>query len=267
MPQTHRFLLHRDGPALWAAHKPLAEVLELKHTTPAQTWEGTFQGNPTAPGGVVFKRKWFRGAPTVTNAPGIYGKRFDARDSGLVNLVVARWISWDTALKDDEDNAYNACTVGELTADYRMLTREVWREHMEFPELTDAIERFARIHNADGKLRGVLIEDKASGTSAYQTLMASAKDWLKPLLVAFQPIGDKVQRATQASVWCANGSVLLPQPSAAVPWLQDFEDELFTFPGSKFKDMVDSFAQLILFIENLLAEGLRARASMLGAVT
>lgn len=251
MPQTFRLLLHRDGPALWAAHKPLAEVFELKLTTPAQTWEGTFQGNPTAPGGVIYKRKWFR------------ANRFDARDSAVANLVVARWHSWDTALKDEEENAYSALTVGELTADYRMLTREVWRERLEFPDLTDAIERFARIYNADGKLRGVIIEDKASGTSAYQTLMASAKDWLKPLFVAFQPVGDKEQRARQASVWCANNSVLLPHPSDAAPWLQDFEDELFTFPGSKFKDMADSFAQLILFIENLLAEGLRARASTL----
>lgn len=247
MPQTHRLLLHRDGPALWAAHKPLDEVLELKQTTPEQTWQGTYQGNPTAPGGVIFKRKWFR------------ENRFDAADIGLSNLVIARWISWDTAMKDDEANAYTACTVGELMPDYRLLTREVWRDRLEFPDLPDAIERFARLYGDDGKLRGVLIEDKASGTSAYQTLMATANDALKQLLIAFQPVGDKPQRATQAAVWCKNNSVLLPHPSHAVMWLKDFEDELLSFPGSKFKDQVDSFAQLILYVENLLAEGLRAR--------
>jgi hypothetical protein len=44
-----------------------------------------------------------------------------------------------------------------------------------------------------------------------------------------------------------------------VPWLLDFETELFTFPLSAFKDQVDALAQLILFVENLLAEGWRAR--------
>jgi hypothetical protein len=53
--------------------------------------------------------------------------------------------------------------------------------------------------------------------------------------------------------------VLLPAPSELSPWLVDFEDELFTFPGSEFMDQVDAFSQLILYTENLLAEGWRAR--------
>lgn len=247
MPQTYRYLLHRNGPALWAEHKPLVEVLELQATTPPAIWEGTYQGNPTAPGGVIFKRKWWR------------NNRYDAADKGIQNLVIARWISWDTAMKDEEENAYTACNVGELMPDYRLNLREVFRERLEFPDLPDMIDRFTRRYNVDGKLRGVIIEDKASGTSAYQTLMASAKQAIRRILIAFQPVGDKEQRAQQASVWCKNGSVLLPMPSAAVPWLADFEDEILTFPNSKFKDQVDSFCQLILYVENLLAEGWRAR--------
>jgi hypothetical protein len=39
----------------------------------------------------------------------------------------------------------------------------------------------------------------------------------------------------------------------------DFEDELFDFPNSAFMDQVDAFSQLIIYTENLLAEGWRAR--------
>lgn len=248
MPQTYRYLLHSNGPALWPEYKPLAEVLELESTTPAGIWAGTYQGNPTPPSGTVFERAWWGS-----------DRRFDAGDHRLVNLCVARWQSWDTALKDDEANAYSVCTVGELTPDYRLLLRQVYRERLQFPALPEEIARMARMYNVDGKLKNVIIEDKASGISAYQTLQAGAEDWLANILVAFQPSGDKETRAKQAAVWCRNGCVLLPHPSEHVPWLMDFEDELFSFPGSSFKDQVDSFGQLILWTENLLAAGLRAR--------
>jgi phage terminase large subunit-like protein len=152
MPQTYRFPLHQQGPALWPEHKPLLEVLELKATTPIGVWEGTYQGHPTPPAGTVFQREWWKA-----------GTRFDASDRKLVNSCVARWMSWDTGLKDKEDNAYTACVVGELWPDYRMAMREVWRDRLTFPNLPPKIEMLARKHNQDGKLRGILIEDKAKG--------------------------------------------------------------------------------------------------------
>ena len=53
--------------------------------------------------------------------------------------------------------------------------------------------------------------------------------------------------------------VLLPHPGAGAVWLMDFEDELFSFPQSAFLDQVDAFSQLVLFVENYLAEGWAAR--------
>ncbi|MFN8555803.1 MAG: hypothetical protein U0531_00100, partial [Dehalococcoidia bacterium] len=116
MPTTTRVRLHSDGPALWPAMKPLAEVLELKNTTPTVVWETTYQGNPTPPAGTVFLRAWW-------SSP---GARYDAGDLGLRASAVARWISWDTGLKDEDDNAYTAATVGDLMPDYRLLLRTVW---------------------------------------------------------------------------------------------------------------------------------------------
>lgn len=160
-------------------------------------------------------------------------------------------------MKDTNTAAYTSCTVGELLPDYRILIRQVWRDKLEFNALSDAIRQMASLHNRDGKLRNVLIEDKASGISAYQTLSLTAEDWLKPLLVAFQPHGDKENRAQQAAVWCRLDCVVLPHPGPS--WLLDAEDELFGFPQSTYKDQVDSFVQLVLWTENLLSEGYRAR--------
>lgn len=248
MPQFYRYLVHERGPALWAEHKPLSEVLELQATTPPVIWEATYQGNPTPPEGTIFIRSWWGNK-----------NRFDASDPSFANKTIARWISWDTGIKDKEDSAFTAAVVGELQPDYTLLTREVFRERLTFPDLPSVIERLAARYNKDGKLRGIIIEDKASGTSAYQTLLKTADPVLASLLVAFLPTVDKEARAQQAAVWCKQNCVFLPLPSDRVPWLYDFEDELFNFPGTSYKDQVDAFSQLILWTENLLAAGFHAR--------
>lgn len=259
MPALYRYLLHTDYEVvdgqplspLWGAHKPLSEVLELRATTPESIWYGTYQGQPTPPQGSIFMRAWWDGV-----------NRYDHADSRLVNMAVGRWLSWDTGLKDESDSAYTALVVGELLPDYRLVLREVWRDRLQFPDLPEKILQFARYYDRDSKLRGVLIEDKASGISAHQTLSNSTESWLKPLLVPFMPTVDKETRAKQAAVWCKNGCVLLPHPGESCSWLIDFEDELFDFPGSIYKDQVDAFTQLILWTENLLAEGWRMRESV-----
>jgi predicted phage terminase large subunit-like protein len=258
MPVTHRVLLHRDGPALWPEHKPLAEILELQATTPEPIWNAVYQGAPTSPGGSIFKRAYWRNK-----------NRYDSSAANLVRLAsksVARWISFDTAFKDLSDAAYTAWVVGELWPNYQVAIREVGRERLEFPELPQVMGRVVDRYTWDDKLNEVLIEDKASGTSAYQTLMASGSPALRRKLKAFQPVGDKNFRANQAAVWCKNDCVLLPEPSDQVPWLADFEEELFAIPSSQYRDQGDSFAQLIIWIENFLSDGWRARGGTTVAV-
>jgi predicted phage terminase large subunit-like protein len=248
MPATYRYKVHDQGPALWPDHKSLAEVLELKATTPDYIWKSIYQGNPTAAAGTIFHREWWRTK-----------NRYDASDHRKVFGCIGRWLSWDTGLKDTSNSAYTACIVGELWPNYTLAIREVYRERLEFPELPDVIRQINQRYAWDKKTRQVIIEDKASGISAYQTLMAGADKELAGVLVAFNPTTDKITRANQAAVWCRNDCVLLPHPSDSVPWLNDFELELFNAPGSTYMDQVDAFSQLIIWVENYLAQGWHAR--------
>ena len=168
-------------------------------------------------------------------------------------------ISFDTASKDREEHAYTACTVGELTPDYRLIVREVWRDKLQFPDLPDTIRHIAERYNYDGQLRALIIEDKSSGTSAYQTLMRSAPTWLQRILVAFQPSGDKLQRGNQAAVWAKRDCVLLPHPAEGAEWLHEFESELYSFPLSVFKDQADSFNQLIIYVVKFIVGWMAGR--------
>lgn len=256
MPLTHRVLVHDRGPALWPEHKPLSEVLRLRDTTPEYIWHSTYQCVPVAPGGSIFKREWWANGQS----------RFDPDDVALKRRVDRRYISLDTAMTDKTSSDYTACTVGELLIlpgvdqGYVMAIREVWQKRLQFPDLLDAIRRTALSYEADGKTEAVLIEDKNSGISATQTLRSAAEeDWLARLITPWPAIVSKEYRAGQASPWCMNGSVLLPHPAASVPWLPDFEDQLFAFPGAEHDDMVDSFTQLIVYTENLISMGFHKR--------
>jgi phage terminase large subunit-like protein len=221
-------------------------LINLDDITRAQLLEGLWI---TDPAGKPFKREfWANGR-----------NRYHIDDSAIKNKVVARYISFDTAMKEKSTSAYTACVVGELWSDYRVGIREVWRDKLEFPDLPDAILRMANLYNQDGKARAILVEDKSSGTSAYQTLMRSAPAWVKERLIAFQPSGEKLQRWSQAAVWAKRDCIQLPYPSEDTPWLYDFEQEVFSVPESLFLDQADSLAQLIIYLEHLIADGWQAR--------
>lgn len=243
---TYRVLLHRNGPALWPEHKPEEEITELKATTPELIWAGTYQGSPSPPGGFTFRRSWFRNK-----------NRYDPANPPT---VIARFQSWDTAESSSEDAAYTACITAALTADYQLLIESVYRARLIFPELPPKIESLAKTAAETGPpLKAILIEDKSSGVSAYQTLKVSAPRDIGRIIYPFTPRVDKETRASQAALWAKNGSILLPWPGAGVIWLMDFEDELFDFPQHTYRDQVDAFSQLVIYCENYLAAGLHKR--------
>lgn len=251
MPTHRHLLIHSNGPALWPEHKPLNELLELRATTPPNQWEATYQCNPTAPGGTIFRREWWTGK-----------NRYNIEDRAILSEIQARYISWDTAGKDKESNDYTAYVVGELLNNYRLIIRKVGRGRLTFPALPQEIVEVARIGNRDDKLRGVIIEDTGSGTSALQSLSQTEDEWFTRLLAAYNPKIGKVERANQASTWCLNNMIWLPHPQERMEWLMDFEDELFDFPGAPHDDQVDAFTQLVIYVEHYLARGWHGSKSL-----
>jgi phage terminase large subunit-like protein len=239
-----------DNPHLDAADY-VRSLAELDPLTRQQLLEGLWVVDPTRR---PFRRAWWRNQ-----------HRYDATDTHLQRQAIARWLTWDTAFKDKDESAYTAFGVLELTPDYRLRLRHVWRDKLIFPDLLAVMEReiaywadLEAVANVS-KLRGVIIEDRATGTSAYQTLRGALRPALADLLIPFSPQGSKEQRAAQAAVWCKLGCVDLPQPSEAVPWLLPFTSEVFTFPDTQYADQVDMFSQGLLFLEHYLAEGHHAR--------
>lgn len=221
----------------------LESLAELDPVTRRQLEEGLWVTDPSLR---PFDRTWWN-----------KDTRFHV-DQFPPGRIVGRWQSWDTATKDGQHNAYTAVVTGEMTDDYRLLITEVWQDKLQVPFLAEAVRLKAEHAARDGKLEAVVIEDKSSGTGIVQTLRLGSV-WLADRLVAFKPnnYGDKVQRAQQTALWCKRGCVLLPHPGPS--WLFDFEKQLFNFPNTEFKDMVDALTQLVIFLEHYLAAGWRSR--------
>lgn len=241
-----------DGEPLCPERYPLARLRKFQG---GQWWDALYQQRPVPPGGGIFRAEWWD-VETGRN-------RYDVGDLTLTNQVIARWLFFDTALKDKSSNDYSACSVVELWPDYRIGLRSVWMERIQSAFLPDKITELATAANHDQKLQAVVVEDKGSGTTAIQTLRASAPEWLANMIVEFSPHGTKEYRAKQASVWCARDCVLLPYPAAGMDWyfetLDSERGQLFRFPAAAHDDFVDTLVMAIIYLENYLSTGWFAR--------
>ena len=139
--------------------------------------------------------------------------------------------SWDTAIKIGVHNDPSAClTFGEWDGKSYLLDAYVAKK--EYPELKrmcfSLAERF-RPHV-------VLIEDKASGQQLLQDIR---RETMLPV-IACTPKQDKFTRFAAISALIEAGRLILPEQAN---WLADFEEELFSFPNTKYDDQVDALSQ------------------------
>ena len=228
------------GELLWKDRFGIEEIQSMKNTLSELGIAGQLQQRPSTIAGNIFKKEWFKNRVENTD-------------------IVARWISADTAQSVKANADPNSIIVGELRSDYRLFIREVSNKRLEFTDLQEEVERLAEKYKY--KLEGIIIESKSSGISLQQSIMRTSPEWMRSLIVPYNPTGDKIQRFYQSAVWCEKDCVLLPPPLESYEWLYGFEKELFSVPNTKHDDQADSFSQLITYLELYLDEGLRYRRS------
>ncbi|MGE4469350.1 MAG: phage terminase large subunit [Desulfovibrio sp.] len=216
------------GQLLWPARYDRDALDEIKAGMRESEYAGQYQQRPAPAGGAVFKWDWFR---TYADTP-----RFERRV-----------IFWDTAQKTREDNAYSCAQFwGESYEGWYLL--DSYRARLAYPELKEQVRELYELWGADE----VVIEDKSSGTSVIQDLQRSS---LVPVVPYDLPGGDKTTRAKAQASTVKGGNVLVPEQA---DWLEDFKDEITTFPGSAYKDQVDVMSMALEYFQRgaSLAQGL-----------
>jgi predicted phage terminase large subunit-like protein len=208
---------HREPGDLLAAEREPVEVLnDLRRQLGSDWFSAQYQQAPVPPGGAMIKRHWVQ---RYTELPAVSRNRF-------------RLQSWDTAAKGGPDNDWSVCTTWQII-DARFYLLDVWRERVDYPTLKLRVQENATRWSADQ----VLIEESGTAIALVQELGCRVRG-----LTAIKPEKDKVSRMSTASAVFEAKQVFLPETA---PWLAELEAELFSFPGSRHDDQIDSISQAI----------------------
>jgi predicted phage terminase large subunit-like protein len=208
----------QEGEALWPSRYPIEALKKMRSQIGGAAFASLYQQRPAAAEGRIIKRHWWQ--------------RWSGKPPEFSRIVQ----SWDTGFKTGAENDYSACTTwGEAKDGYYLL--HVWKGRVEFPELKRLVISFSGEWNPNA----VLVEDRASGQSLIQELAYDSPIAVLPVKVD----ADKVTRAQAVTPMIEAGRVFLP---AGASWLEDYLDELSTFPASANDDLVDSTTQALNYL-------------------
>ena len=176
---------------------------------------------PSPPGGALFKLKHFQ---RYEQAP----KRCEA--------IVQ---SWDPAIVDTETAAFSVCTTWAIIGQKLYLV-DVFRKRLEFHQIEPAILSMREKYNASA----VVIEVSGVGRAIGNSLLKreGTRTWMQPV----DPKLGKLERAMAQTPKIERKRVYLP---VSAPWLETFENEIASFPMSKFADQVDSMVHFLGFLD------------------
>lgn len=192
-------------------------AVATKRDVGSRTWESLYQQRPTAAEGNIIKREWMRYYDNSTKPA-----RFDE--------VV---MSWDCAFKDTNDSDYVAGLVfGKKGPDHYLLHRV--KDRLDFVATINAILRVAKLY-PEAHLK--LIEDKANGTAVMSMLRKKIHG-----IVAVNPKESKESRTYAVTPLIEAGNLYIPRDAE---WVDDYVNELVSFPNGKNDDQVDATTQYL----------------------
>lgn len=208
-------------------------AVEKKLEVGSRTWASLYQQRPTPAGGAIFKREWIRYYVRDRKMHRDYGLSDD------VEIMPRLWDkqaqSWDCTFKGTDTSDFVAGQVwGRKKANYFLMDQT--HRRMGFAETMKAIRATTDKYP---EARSKYIEDKANGSAIIEMLQNEISG-----IIPVEPDGGKEARANAVSPLFEAGNVYLPHPLMA-PWIEDFIEELVSFPNGAHDDQVDSCTQAL----------------------
>lgn len=206
-----------------------AEVVERdKKVLGEYATAGQLQQRPAPREGGIIKKEWIKIVPRAT-FPRSYP------------IIVQ---SYDTAFKTGQTNDYTVgLTIGFANDSYWVLGRIKGR--FEYPELINRIKLNFGFH----KPNVVLIEDKASGQSAIQSLKKETSLPIKAIKVD----SDKETRVHAISFLFENSKVNFPDEE----WVKDYIEVITEFPNGAYDDDVDATSMALTWLYRYTSSSLK----------
>jgi predicted phage terminase large subunit-like protein len=179
-----------------------------------------------------------------------YNVKNNSSFSYIINNTNAKIIhSWDTANTAQKNN-FSVGTVWQVINDKYFLI-DLYRKQVDYKNLKKAvIDKYEKYGGT------VIIEDKASGSALIQDLQSTTTDMN---IVKYKPQKNKKARLMDSLHLFESNKIFFPKD---MDWLNDLENELFSFPFSKYDDQVDSITQFLLWIRDEKAKKNTSRLSV-----
>jgi predicted phage terminase large subunit-like protein len=215
--EENDFLGRKEGEPLWPEFGFDRKRLdEIKRDVGSYTFNALYQQRPSAQEGGMLKRNWWK-----------YYRQLPPLDE-LIQ-------SWDCTFKDSDGSDFVAGHVwGRKGAQYFLVDRV--KARMDLPTTVQSVRNMTAKH-PKGLIK--LIEDKANGPAVIQLLKNRI-----PGMIAVNPEGGKIARASAVSPAIEAGNVFLPSPDIA-HWVHDFVEECAAFPKGAHDDDVDAMTQAL----------------------
>jgi predicted phage terminase large subunit-like protein len=218
--RNHSFVrsyVRQPGEVLAPEREPREVLEQLRSQLGSDLFSAQYQQAPVPPGGNMIKRNWIRRYAEVP-----------ATTRGGFVLQ-----SWDTASKGGPDNDWSVCTTWLYPDDCAFYLMDVWRGRVDYPALKAKVIELAQRWNATQ----VLVEETGTAVGLLAELRRKVRG-----IKGIRPEKDKQTRMSIASALIEAGQVYLPERA---PWLPDLDAELFSFPGRRHDDQVDSISQAL----------------------
>lgn len=222
----HLPAISESGEALWPERYSIDRLNRTKANMSSRMWSAQFQGDPIPTEGGMFKRHWWQ------------------RYTELPHLSTME-LYLDSAFKEGVENDYSALALWGSDGKGSAYLIRAWRDRVDFPKLIrlchDAYA-WSRGRFPDRAIR-LVIEDRASGQSAIQTLkqpVFTSGGMLPALPIVAYPVlssESKVSRAEGVTGIVEGGRAFVPDYAE---WLEDWISEHERFPLGAHDDYVDT---------------------------
>jgi predicted phage terminase large subunit-like protein len=230
------------GESFWPDKFPTTHLEKLRQNVGEFYFASQYQQTPVARQGGIFQQDWFADK-ILELEPTAYSSLLNSPDLTHVR-------SWDLAASDEKLSSDPDYTVGlraAMSQDGKFYIFGMERFRKVPAESYQTIVATAKL---DGHQTIILIEQEKGGSSS--VALAGIARQLGTQGYVANPIavkGQKEHRADLASVHVRTGQVyLVTRKGSPNYWLQDFFDEILSFPKSAHKDITDAFTQAVIYL-------------------
>lgn len=214
----------KDGEPLHAEYEDLNTLERIRDQIGPYNFASQYQQRPETPSGGLIKLKYIR---IIDHHP-------------KISPEGQWWVSIDSALSTSETADYSALTFGYSNSEGHFVLN-VTRGRWDYETLKSKALRYVR-RFGDNMI--FIVEAAGSGISLIEYMR---KERLRSF--PYKAKYDKVTRASFVLPLFAAGRVHICNVKSANGWVEEFINELLTFPNGRYDDQVDSLVQALCWAE------------------